>query len=326
MRRREFIAAIGGSAAWPLAARAQRALPVIAFVSGQSGEGTSARYPAAFSKGLSDSGATEDQDVRVEYHWLSGQYDRLAALMADLVRRRVVVIAASPSVVAVAAKVATTAIPIVFLVAEDPVKLGLVASLARPGGNMTGINFFGVETAAKRLGLLHDLVPKAVRVAVLVDPGNAPTTTSLLRDMPEAARALGLQIKVLNASTTREIEEAFATMERERVEALFVSADPAFGDRAVQLAILAATHRIPAVYGGRGNVEAGGLMSYGASLVDAFRQMGIQAARIVKGAKPADVPVMQSTKFELVINLQTARAMGLPVSPDLLSTANEVIE
>jgi putative ABC transport system substrate-binding protein len=325
MRRRDFITLLGGAAAWPLTARAQRALPVVAYVNGGSSDGQDANR-AYFVKGLGESGASEGQNVTVESHWLDGRYDRLPGLMADLVRRRVAVIVASPSVVAVAAKAATTAVPVVFTVADDPVRLGLVTNLARPGSNVTGVNWFGVETVAKRLGLLHELVPKAVRIGVLVDPGNAPTTEGILRDMPEAARSLGLEIQILNASTAREIEEAFARSEREHIEALFVAGDPLFGGHRVQLAILAATHRIPAVYGGRNNVDAGGLMSYGASVPEANRQMGIYAGRILKGAKPADLPVIQSTKFELVINLQTARAMGLTVSPDLLSIADEVIE
>jgi putative ABC transport system substrate-binding protein len=327
MRRREFITLLGGAAAtWPLAARAQRrALPVVAMVSGTSVVG-SAPNRAAFRRGLGENGLTENQNVTVEYHWLDGQYDRLPALMADLVRRRVAVIAASPSAVVLAAKAATTTVPIVFTVAEDPVRLGLVASLDRPGGNLTGVNFFGVETVPRRLGLLHALVPKAVRIGVLVDPGNAPTTAAILRDMPDVARSLGLEIQTLNASTAREMEVAFAAMERERAEALFVAADPLFGSHRVQLAILAASHRIPAVYSQRFYVEAGGLMSYGASVVEGFLQMGIYAGLLLKRAKPADLPVIQTSKYELVINLQTARAIGLTVSPDLLSIADEVIE
>jgi putative ABC transport system substrate-binding protein len=327
MNRRRFISLIGGAAAVsPAAARAQqRALPVVAFVSGRSADGsTSAR--AAFSKGLADSGVTEDQNVTVETHWLDGQYDQLPRLMSDLVRRRVAAIVAAPSVVAAAAKTATTAVPIVFGVQDDPVKLGLVASLAHPGGNATGINILGGEIVAKRLGLLHELVPKAVRIGVLVNPVNVDITESTLRETSAAAPTLGLQIQALKAGTTREIEQAFATAERERVEALFVAADSFFGGHGIQLAILAASHRIPAVYSTRDKVEAGGLMSYGATNLDWYRQMGIYAGRILKGAKPADLPVVQSAKFELVINLQTARAIGLTVSPDLLSIADEVIE
>ena len=328
IRRRDFITLLGGAtaAAWPLAVRAQQgALPVIAFVSGRSADGsTSAR--TAFSKGLAESGVLEDQNVTVESHWLDGQYGRLSALMADLVRRRMAVIVAQPSVVAVAAKTATTAVPIVFAVQDDPVRLGLAASLAHPGGNATGINILGGEIVARRLGLLHELVPKAVRIGVLVNPVNVDITESTLRESSAAATTLGLEIMVFKASTTSEIEEAFARMERERAEAQFVGADVFFGNHRVQLAILAATRRIPAIYSGRDKVEAGGLMSYGANIDDVYRRMGIYAGRILKGAEPADLPVIQSSKFELVINLQTARALGIEVPPTLLASADEVIE
>jgi putative ABC transport system substrate-binding protein len=301
-------------------------MPVIGFVSGRLAD-DSTRYGAAFRKGLSEAGTIEGQNVTVEYHWLEGQYDRLPALMADLVRRRVAVIATPGTTPAtLAARAATTTIPIVFGVGEDPVKLGLVASLARPGGNATGINVFLTEIVAKRLGLLHLLVPKAVRIAVLVNPANAPTTESTLRDTQEAARALGLQIQVHKASASREIEAAFATLERERADALFVAADAFFASRRVQFATLAARHAIPAVYGNRDFVEAGGLMSYGTDIADAYRRVGVYTGQILKGAKPADLPVIQSTKFVFAINLQTARALGLTVQPDLLSIADEVIE
>jgi putative ABC transport system substrate-binding protein len=262
----------------------------------------------------------------VEYHWLEGQYDRLPSLMADLVRRHVAVIVTSFVAGALAAKAATTTIPIVFGVAEDPVKLGLVASLARPGGNMTGINYFNVEVVAKRLGLLHDLVPKAVRIAVLVNPANAPQSEATLRDMPEAARALGLQIQVLNVSTSREIEAAFVTLVRERADALFVAPDGFLTSRRVQLVTLATRHGIPAAYYIREFVEAGGLMSYGTDLRDPYRQVGVYAGHILKGAKPADLPIVQSTKFEFVINMQTARALGLEVPLGVTAGADEVIE
>jgi putative ABC transport system substrate-binding protein len=326
MKRRDFIALLGGAAAWPIAARAQQgALPVIAFVSGRSADGsTSVRN--AFSKGLAESGVTEDQNVTVESHWLDGQYNRLPTLMADLVRRRVAAIVAAPSVVAVAAKTATTTVPIVFSVQNDPVGLGLAASLAHPGGNATGINILGGEIVAKRLGLLHELVPKAVRIGVLVNPVNVDISESTLRESSAAAPTLGVEIMVFKASTASEIEEAFARMDRERAEALFVASDTFFASHRVQLAILSASHRIPAVYAGRDVVEAGGLMNYGASNMETYRQVGIYAGRILKGEKPADLPVVQSAKFELVINLQTARAIGLAVSPELLSIADEVIE
>jgi len=326
MRRREFITGIGATAMWPLVARAQQpAPPLIGFVASQSPD-DSARYGATFRKGPSEAGYVEGQNVMVEYHWLDGRYDRLPSLMADLVRRRVAVIATTAAAATLAARAATTTIPIVFGVAEDPVKLGLVASLARPGGNATGINFFFQEVVAKRLGLLHELVPKAVRIAVLVNPANAPSAESTLRDIPEAAGAIGLQIQVLKASTSREIEAAFATLVRERADALFVAPDGFFASRRVQFATLAARHAIPAAYDNRDIVEAGGLMSYGTDLAEMYRQVGVYAGRILKGAKPADLPVIQSTKFVFAINLQTARALDLTVPPDVLSVADEVIE
>ena len=317
MRRRAFIAFFGGAAATlPLAARAQQpALPVVGLINGGSADVSAARV-AAFRKGLNETGIIEGQNVTVEYHWLEGQYDRLPALMADLVRRRVAVIA-TPGITpaALAAKAATATIPIVFGVAEDPVRLGLVASLARPGGNATGINFFFSEVAAKRLRLLHDLVPKAVRVAVLVNPANASTAETTLREVQEAAPTIGLQIQILNASTIGEIDAAFATLARERPDALFVAPDAFFTSRRVQFATLTARDKIPAAYANRDFVAAGGLMSYGTDLADMFHQVGIYTGNILKGAKPADLPVLQSTKFEFVINLQTARALGIEVPP-----------
>src|SRR6266511_4059011 len=312
--RRKFLATLGGVAAWPLAARAQQpAMPVVGFVNAGSSD---APLAAAFRKGLNEVGYLEGQNVTVEYHWLEGQFDRLPALMADLVRRRMAVIATpAGNLAALAAKAVTMATPIVFGVSEDPVKLGLVASLARPSGNLTGINFFTQEILAKRLGLLHELVPKAVRVAVLVNPANTPTAETALRDMPEAARAIGLQIQFLNASTSREIEAAFATLVRDRADALFVAGDTFFVSRRVQFARLAARHGIPAAYATREVVEAGGLMSYATDGAEMFRQVGVYAGQILKGAKPADLPVLQSTKFEFVVNLQTARALGLEISP-----------
>ena len=325
--RREFIALIGGAAvAWPLAARAQQpAMPIVGFVSGRSAE-DAVRNAAAFRKALNETGYVEGQNVTVEYHWLEGRYDRLPSLMADLVRRRVAVIAAPVTAGALAAKAATTTIPVVFGVSDDPVKLGLVASLARPGGNATGINFLASEIVAKRLGLLRDLVPKAVRIAVLVDPANAPPTEATLREIPEAARDLGLQIQILKASTSREIEAAFAAIARDRADALFVAPGGFLNRRRVQFATLAARHRIPAAYAQREVVEVGGLMSYGTDLLDAWRQVGVYTGQILKGAKPADLPVVQSTKYEFVINLQTARALGITIPSGVLAIADEVIE
>ena len=327
MRRRAFITVVGSTAAaWPLALRAQNpGMPLVALVSGRSPE-VSSRHAAAFRKGLNEAGYIEGQNVTVEYHWLDGQYDRLPSLMADLVRRRVAVIATTVLPGAQAAKAATATIPIVFGVPEDPVKLRLVTSLARSGGNATGVNFFQSEVVAKRLGLLHDLVPKAVRIGVLVNPANAPITEATLRDISEAARTLGLQIQVLNAGTSREIEAAFTTIVSDRTDALMVSADGLFGSRRGQLATLAARYAIPAAFPLREQVEAGGLMSYGTDLVDMFHQTGIYTGQILKGAKPADLPVLQSTKFEFVINLQTARALGIEVPNSIQLLADEVID
>jgi putative ABC transport system substrate-binding protein len=327
MRRRDFITLLGGAGvAWPLAVRAQQpAMPVVGFVSSRSLDG-SARHAAAFTNGLSETGYVEGQNVVVEYHWLSGQNDRLPALMADLVRRRVAVIATAGDPPTLAAKAATATIPIAFGFSGDPVGHRLVASLPRPGGNATGINFFTSEVLAKRLGLLHELVPKAVRVVVLVNPTNTPSAESTLRDVPEAARAIGLQIQILNASTSREIEAAFATIALDRADALFVAPDGFFNARRVQIATLATHYRIPAAYASREVVETGGLMSYGTDLLDMYRQVGIYTGRILKGANPPNLPVVQSTKFEFVINLQTARLLGLDVPPTVLARADEVIE
>ena len=326
INRREFITLLGGAAvAWPLAARAQQpAMPVIGFLHSSSPEPYRLR---AFRQGLKDAGFIEGENVAIEYRWADSQIDRLPALAAELVQRRVAVIAASggtPSILA--AKAATTTIPIVFALAEDPVRLGLVASLARPSGNLTGINFFGTELAAKRLELLRELVPGAIRIAVLVDPTNATNTETTVRGVEAAARAKGLQIQVLNASNSREVDATFATLASERPDALLVGSTAFLADRRVQLAQLAARHAVPAIYVDRQFAEVGGLMSYGASLGDAFRQVGVYSGRILKGAKPADLPVLQSTKFELVINAPTARMLGLTVPPTLLATADEVIE
>jgi putative ABC transport system substrate-binding protein len=294
MRRREFITLLGGAAVWPMAARAQATMPVVGFVN--SGGSTQTGRADAFRKGLNEAGFVEGQNVSVEYHWLDGQFDRLPSLMADLVRRRVAVIATpAGNLASQAAKAATTTIPIVFGVGEDPVKLGLVANLARPGGNATGTNFFTQEVEAKRLGLLHELVPGAARIAVLVNPANVPAAEVTLRDVPEAARALGLQIQVLNASTSHEIEAAFDALMRDRADALIVGGDTFFASRHVQFATLTARDRLPASYGSREYVEVGGLMSYGANVADSFHQVGLYTGQILKGAKPADLPVVQST-------------------------------
>jgi len=327
VRRRDFIKVVAGSAAtWPLAAHAQQpVLPVVGFIRDGSADGN-ARFVTAFRKGLSENGYTDGQNVPVEYHWLEGQFDRLPALMADLVQRRVAVIAAPGGVPALAAKAATATTPIVFGVGGDPVQLGLVTSLARPGGNVTGINFFSTEVVAKRLRLLHDMVPNAVRVSVLVNPANASAAESTLREVQEAAPTLGLQIQILNASTIGEIHAAFATLARERPDALFVTGDAFFVSRRVQLATLTTHNRIPAVYSIRDHVAAGGLMSYGTDLADMFQQVGFYTGTILKGAKPADLPVLQTTKFEFVINRTTAEALGLTIPASVLSIADEVIE
>jgi putative ABC transport system substrate-binding protein len=327
MRRREFITLLGGAAMSPFAARAQQpAMPVVAFVSGGLADAMVGNW-AAFRKGLNEAGYIEGQNVTVEQHWLGGQYDGQPVLFADLIRRRVAVIATPASApVSVAAKAATATIPIVFSVGDDPVKLGLVASLARPGGNATGVNIFTAEVVAKRLRLLHDLLPNAVRVAVLLNPANPATADGTLRQAQEAAPVLGLQIQVFSAATIAEIDTAFAAISRERFDALFLAADALFVSRRVQFATLAAANKIPAFYGNRLYVAAGGLMSYAADIVDSYRQVGAYTGAILKGAKPADLPVLQSTKFEFVINLQTAKALGIEIPPGLLAIADEVIE
>ena len=327
MRRRDFIAGIASFSTWPVAARAQQpTLPVVGVVSGRSSD-TDARSAAAFRKGLNETGYIDGQNVTIEYHWVEGHYDRLPALMADLVRRQVAVIATTGNVpAALAAKAATTAIPIVFGVGEDPVRLGLVASLARPGGNATGINDFFNELIAKRLRLLHDLAPKAVRVAVLVNPANASSARTTSKGVEASAPAIGLQTQVFNAATVGEIDVAFAALVRERSDALFVAPDAFFSSQAVQFATLAERNRIPAAYSVREIVAAGGLMSYGTDFADMAHKIGVYTGSILKGAKPTELPVVQSTKFEFVLNLKTAKALGIDVPPAVLSIADEVIE
>ena len=328
MRRRDFIVGIVGStAAWPLAARAQQmTLPVVAFLNGGRANVSTANA-AAFRKGLSEAGVAEGTDAAVEYHWMEGQYDRVPALMADLVHRRVAVIATPgfpPG--ALAAKAATKTIPIVFGVGDDPVKLGLVASLAEPGGNVTGINFFVHELISKRLGLLREFVPKAVRIAVLVNPGNTTAAEATFKEAYKVAPTLGMQILAFNANTIDEIDTAFARMAQERPDAMLLAGDGFFFSRRNQIGSLAVQNRLPAMTAASEFARAGGLMAYGTSLTDMFRHVGIYTGSIVKGAKPADLPVFQSTRFELVINLKTAKAFGLTVPPMLLARADEVIE
>jgi len=324
LKRREFITLLGGTAAWPLAARAQQpAMPVIGLLDQRSPDALADRL-RGFRQGLKDAGFVEGQNAAIEYRWAENQVDRLPQLAADLVRRQVAVIVAPAGLApALAAKAATKTIPIVFVIADDPVKLGLVASLARPGGNLTGINFLSGELTAKRLELLRELMPSATRVAVLVNPANAENPE---REVEAAARSIGLQIQTLNASTVREINAAFATFVRERPDAVFVGLDPFFNSRRIQLVQLAARYAIPASYPARDFAEAGGLMSYGADIADAWRQAGSYAGRILKGAKAADLPVVQSSKFELVFNVQTATMLGLTVPDKLLVAADEVIE
>jgi len=327
MKRRKFITLFGGAVVtWPIVAYAQQAIPVIGYLDPRSADSVADRL-RGFRRGLKDAGYVEGENVTIAYRWAENRIDRLPALAAELVHRRVSVIATSGAAASVfAAKAATTTIPIVFNVNEDPVRLGLVASLARPGGNLTGINFFNGELAAKRLELLRELVPTAAHVVVLVNPTNATNTESTLREVEPAARAMGLQIRILNASTSREIDAAFATFGSERLDALFVGQDSFFNVRRLQLANMAARHAIPMSSGSRDIVEVGGLMSYGTNITDAYRQLGAYTGRILKGTKPADLPVVQSSKFELVINAQTARLLGIIVPSSLLARADEVIE
>ena len=328
MRRREVITLLGGAATvWPLAARAQQPpMPIVGFINAGTAD-ASTRNLTAFRKGLSEAGYAEGKNVTIEYHWLEGRYDRLPALVTDLVGRRVAMIVTPGNPpAALAAKTATATIPIVFGVGIDPVAAGLVASLNRPGGNATGINFFAQEATSKRLALLHELVPRAARIAVLVNPANAPTTDSTLSEAHQTAGALGLRVLVLKASTIGEIDEAFTTIVRERADALLVAGDGFYASRRSQFATLAARDRLPTSCANREMVEAGLLMTYGTNVAEMFRQVGIYAGTVLKGTTPADLPVLQSSKFEFVINLQIARALGIDVPPMLLARADEVIE
>jgi len=328
MRRREFLMLVGGTAAtvWPMVTQAQQLpLPVIGFLDSRSPE-TLADRLRAFRQGLKETGYVDGENSTIVYRWADNQLDRLPQLATELVHRQVAVIASSGGLLPVlAAKAATATIPIVFLAADDPVQRGLVASLARPGGNLTGINFFNNELGAKQVGLLHELKPAIANVAVLVNPANA-NSGDLTKDVDAAAHSFGLQTQVVHASTNREIDAAFATIVRQHADALFVAGDPLFNARRVQLAMMAGHHAIPAIYSGREYAEAGGLISYGSDIVDAYRQLGVYAGRVLKGEKPMAMPVTQATKFELVINAQTARMLGLTVPPSLLARADEVIE
>jgi len=326
MKRREFITLLGGAAAWPLAARAQQpAMSVVGFLNARSPIDT-AHLVAAFRRGLAENGYVEGQSVTIDYRWASGQPDRLPAMAMELVDRPVVVLAATGGEnSAMAAKAATSTIPIVFAVGSDPIKLGLVASYNRPGGNVTGINILTTTLEAKRLGLLHELVPQAATVGVLLNP-NWPPSANQLRDVQDAARVVGLQINVLRASTDQEIDAAFETVAQQRIAALAVTGNPFYDTRREKLVALAARHAVPVIYQFREFTAAGGLMSYGIDLPDAYRQVGVYVGRVLKGAKPADLPVLQPTKFEFVINLKTAKALGVKFSDNLMSLADEVIE
>jgi putative ABC transport system substrate-binding protein len=326
MKRREFITLLGGAVAWPVAAHAQQsAMPVVGFL-GLTLPDVFADRLRGFQRGLKEVGYVEGENVAIEYRWAENQNDRLPELAAELARRRVsVIVAAGPSA-SFAAKAEASTIATVFLVGDDPVRLGLVNSLSRPGGNMTGINIFNLELAGKRLELLRQLVPKAARIAVLVNPADAAATRTQLSEVEAAARSMGLQVQFHDANSSKEIDAAFEAIDREKPDAVFILTSPFFNGRRIQLVQLAAFHRVATAYGLRDYAEAGGLMSYGSNIVDAYRQVGIYAGRILKGTRPADLPVVQANKFELIINAQTARMLGLSVPASLLALADEVIE
>jgi putative ABC transport system substrate-binding protein len=328
MKRREFITLLGGAAAaWPLAARAQQvAMPVIGYLGVSSFEKSAGRSLHAFKRGLAESGYVEDRNVMIEYRWADDEYDRLPALAVELVQRGVAVLVAAGSPAALPAKAATTVIPIVFMIGSDPVELGLVAGLNRPGGNLTGVAYLNVEVAPKRLELLHELIPTAKSIALLVNPANPVVADAQAKELQAAISTLDLNLMLVKASNPLEMEDAFATLVRERVEALQIGVDPLFGNHVDQLVALAARHKVPTIYPWREFTAAGGLMNYGSSIPDAFRQVGVYTGQILKGAKPADLPVQRPTKLQFVLNLKAAKALGLTIPPTLLARADEVIE
>jgi putative ABC transport system substrate-binding protein len=326
VRRRQFVTLLGGAATWPLAARAQQpTMPMIGFLNSESHD-LFAYLVRAFRQGLSQSGYVEGENVTIEYRWADGQYDRLPALVADLIRRQATVIAANSPAPVMAAKAATTTIPIVFATGYDPVAAGLVASLARPGGNLTGVTSLTAEVGPKRVELLHELVPTATSIALLVNPAAGIFRETILTDLQAATRKLGLKFHVLHASAVRDFDAVFATLAQLRAGGLVIGSDPFFNSQSEQLATLSIRHAVPAIYQYREFAAAGGLMSYGGSLTEMYRQVGVHTSRILKGEKPADLPVQQSTKVELIINLKTAKALGLTVPLPLLGRADEVIE
>ena len=325
--RRAFITLVGGAAAWPLAARAQQAaMPLIGYLGVSSFEKSAGRSLHAFKRGLAESGYVEDRNVTIEYRWADDEYDRLPALAVELVQRGVEVLVAAGSPAALPAKAATTVIPIVFMIGSDPVELGLVAGLNRPGGNLTGVAYLNVEVAPKRLELLHELIPTAKLIALLVNPANPVVADAQAKELQAAISTLGLNLMLVKASNPLEMEDAFATLVRERVEALQIGVDPLFGNHVDQLVALAARHKVPTIYPWREFTAAGGLMNYGSSIPDAFRQVGVYTGQILKGAKPADLPVQRPTKLQFVLNLKAAKALGLTIPPTLLARADEVIE